>query len=119
MRPEYEAKLEAFNNGPLQTTAVRLQRPLLQELGLHAEAEDDRISGLIREGIMRVIEDRRNDPDHMAMIDPDRLSPLQGAAQAQVEHLSAELARAQATLEALTPNRSNQHWRKINPMDAQ
>lgn len=98
MRPGYEERIRSYKGGSTKTTTIRVPKRVMEELNLYAQNEGDAEAGLIREGLLRVIDDRRNDAEYMAAINPDILVNLQGAAQERVDHLQAELMEARAEL---------------------
>ncbi len=89
MKPEFE-KYRGERKTPKEITAARLPADLKAEAELIAAAEDDSLTGLLIEGIARVIEDRRSDPDYSSSI---RLS-----LEAQAQDLETQLAATQKLL---------------------
>lgn len=74
MRPEYieRYKADQFADSLLGlktcTSTIRLPGVHLEILAVFATTEDDTVAGLLREGILRVIDDRLQDEAYMAQL---------------------------------------------------
>lgn len=62
MKPEFEKFRTKSSGNP---NSVRVPDELLNAIELIAKIEDDSFSGLVIEGLVRVLDDRRNDPTYM------------------------------------------------------
>lgn len=65
MRPSYQNRTEA--SVPFDKT-IRIPGELFKKLELYAAREGDRGTGLVVEGMLRVIDDRESDPNFMAAV---------------------------------------------------
>lgn len=89
MRPDFAERVP--KGGRTQQVGVSVPEPWVGELKRYADIEGDSVNGLIREGIMRVLDDRNADPRYAQAI----------ATAAEVESLEAQLADAQTRLNQL------------------
>lgn len=93
MRPEYLERLKADQVADNilglkpRTLTVRLPGVIVELLGVFAEAENDTGGGLLREGIMRVIDDRLGDETYMAQLSNCEKARPQIALDGQIESL--------------------------------
>ncbi len=102
MRPEYGERIKTEfkdGSGGFRTSTFRVTRTMFNELNIYADHEQDSVSNLLREGIMRVIDDRRDDGNYMAGIDPDKFGSLYADARAKAEELQSQLEIVQAQLD--------------------
>jgi hypothetical protein len=90
MQPGFE-KYAGDRKTPKDSVTFRLPAHLKNELELIAEFEDDSLSGLLIEGVGRVLEERRRDPSHESNLEQQR--------QARIEDLRTQLAQIQAEME--------------------
>ncbi len=94
MKPEYE-KFRGDRTTSKELTAVRIPSVMKDEAKIIADGEGDSLSGLLIEGLARVIEDRRNDPNYA--------DNLRRTVQTQVDELEARLSKIKVLQESLTP----------------
>lgn len=67
MKPQYE-QYRSGRKDAKESTSAKLPPEIKAEAELIAAAEDDSLTGLIIEGLVRVIQDRKQDPDFIASI---------------------------------------------------
>jgi len=80
MKPEFSQYRTKLSERP---TSVRLPQELSQAIELIAALENDSISGIMIEGLARVVNDRRSDPEYVQSL------------------LQAQAAKTSAILDAL------------------
>lgn len=104
MRPGYETRMKQErifypSNHALRTVALRTPEIYIAKISIYAEVERDKPSNLYREGIMRVLDDRENDPDYMGHLPAeakDKLAQLEIITDDEIAALEARLAAARA-----------------------
>jgi hypothetical protein len=92
MKPEFE-KYRGDRGTAKDMVSFRVPVTLKTEVELVALAESDTISGLMIEGLARVLEDRKSDPNYTL--------GLRKAAESQVLELEDQLSIARSLLEGL------------------
>jgi len=97
MKPEF-GRYRGDRTIPKEVVTARIPANLRAEVELIATMEGDTLSGLLVEGLTRVVEDRRSDPNYMADLEQGVHAQMQATRQATVERV----ANVRAALENLT-----------------
>lgn len=99
MRPDYEQRYQTerkLSGGPLHTVAVRMPKIFWEKLQTYAEGEDSEASELVREGVMRLFDDREQDPEYMNNLPPSLRAKLGDIHNTRINELEQALERAKA-----------------------
>lgn len=103
MHPDYESRRPGRarrGEGSEQPITARVPADLLKAVDLIAEAEDDNRTGIVLEGLMRVVDNRKEDESYV-----NRIVSGQNA---KILRLQAELEDSKAVIaEFLTPSDSS------------
>lgn len=108
MKPEYverckvERTTDKNSTEKLKTITLRLNEKQTSFLEIFAKAEGDTFAGLMREGILRVIDDRFNDGIYMDQLAPEARASLTASADEQIQFLEGALETVKAQREAST-----------------
>lgn len=108
MRPGYKDRYEQYPK-PQVTTAIRVSDSLKQEIEVYAEAEGDTLTGLIREGILRVLDDRRQDSNYLKNLSTqgvNTLSELAVAMRLRKQIFTTESVEVSNAVRAADPQRA-------------
>ncbi len=98
MRPKFEKRYEneMLIDQTMLTTTVRMPELWAKKVGLFAKFESDRSADLLREAVMRLIDDREGDPEYMAKLPKAEFAKIHSEEDQQIAILEQALKAARA-----------------------